>query len=81
MNLPGKAGWELINEVRLVDTLPIIIMSGRNPTEPEIQHAVTKANDYQGLCHLRMSASELHRERRTSALQMRGAHGTRLTPC
>lgn len=46
MNLPGKPGWELINEVRLVDRLPIIIMSGRNPSEPEIQRAATQANAY-----------------------------------
>lgn len=46
MNLPGKPGWELIHEVRLVDTLPIIIMSGRSPIEPEIQRVVSQANGY-----------------------------------
>lgn len=46
MNLPGKPGWEVINEVRLVNTLPIIIMSGRSPREPEIQSAAAKANEY-----------------------------------
>ena len=46
MNLPGKPGWEVINELRLVDTLPIIIMSGRSPREPQIKIAATKANDY-----------------------------------
>lgn len=46
MNLPGKPGWDVINELRLVDTLPIIIMSGRNPREPQIQLAAAKADAY-----------------------------------
>jgi two-component system, OmpR family, KDP operon response regulator KdpE len=46
MNLPGKPGWDVITELRLVDTLPIIIMSGRNFREPQIQIAASKANGY-----------------------------------
>lgn len=46
MNLPGKPGWDVIKELRRNGTLPIIIMSGRNPREPQIESAAAQADAY-----------------------------------
>ena len=46
MNLPGKPGWDVIKELRRANHLPIIIMSGRNPREPQIEPAAAQADAY-----------------------------------
>jgi DNA-binding response OmpR family regulator len=46
MNLPGKPGWDVIKEMRRANRIPIIIMSGRNPREPQIETAAAQADAY-----------------------------------
>lgn len=46
LNLPGTPGWEVCQAVKASTHTPVVVITGRSPTEPETRGVAAQANSY-----------------------------------